>query len=202
MNILHVSCSPRGRASESHRLAGEIIGHLLEGAPAATLVHRALAQGTLEPIDEAYATSQQSLADVATTGSAARSDELIQELERADVLVIATPVHNFGVPAALKLWIDHVVRVRRTFDVSPRGKIGMLRDRPVFIAMSSGGRFSGEGARQPDFLRPYLKAILGMVGLRNLTCFSVEGVAFGEDALAAARAATSQALQDHFSSPR
>ena len=102
-----------------------------------------------------------------------RSEELIQELESSDFVVIGTPMHNFTVPSALKAWIDHIVRVRRTFNVTTEGKVGTLRDRPVFVAVSSGGRFSGERARQPDFLTPYLKAILGTIGLHDLTFFSV-----------------------------
>ena len=105
----------------------------------------------------------------------AQSEELIQELESSDIVVIGTPMHNFTVPSSLKAWIDHIVRVRRTFNVSPEGKVGTLRDRPVFVAISSGGRFSGERARQPDFLTPYLKAILGTIGLHDLTFFSVQG---------------------------
>jgi len=202
MNILHVSCSPRGRSSESLRLSREIIGRLLEVDPAATLIHRVVGDGTIPPIDEAYAASQQSSVDLSTTGSAARSDELIQELENSDVVVIATPMHNFSAPAALKLWIDHVVRVRRTFDVTSAGKVGLLRDRPVLVAVSSGGRFSGDGVRQPDFLTTYLKTILGMVGLHDLAFFAVQGTAFGPDAVAEARAKSRQALQDHFSSAR
>ena len=202
MNILHVSCSPRGRSSESLRLSREIIGRLLEVDPAATLIHRVVGDGTIPPIDEAYAASQQSSVDLSTTGSAARSDELIQELENSDVVVIATPMHNFSAPAALKLWIDHVVRVRRTFDVTTAGKVGLLRDRPVLVAVSSGGRFSGDGVRQPDFLTTYLKTILGMVGLHDLAFFAVQGTAFGPDAVAEARAMSRQALQDHFSSAR
>jgi FMN-dependent NADH-azoreductase len=99
------------------------------------------------------------------------------------------------------VWIDHIARVRRTFNVTPNGKVGTLRDRPVFVAVSSGGRYSGARARQPDFLTPYLKAILGMIGLHNLTFFSVEGTAFGADAVAATRASTDEALKEYFVSP-
>ena len=127
-----------------------------------------------------------------------RSEELIQELESSDLVVIGTPMHNFTVPSALKAWIDHVVRVRRTFNVTPEGKVGTLRDRPVFVAVSSGGRFSGERARQPDFLTPYLKAILGTIGLHDLTFFSVQGTASGPDAVAEARRKTDQALEEYF----
>jgi len=200
MNILHVSCSPRGKAAESYRLSRKIIECLLKSDPTATVITRVVGDGSLPHIDEDYAISQGALADVSQEGSAARSDELIQELESADVVVIGTPMHNFTVPAALKLWIDHVVRVRRTFNVSPAGKIGMLHDRPVFVAVSSGGRFAGERARQPDFLTPYLRAILGITGLHDLTFFCIQGTAFGPDAVAETRARTDQALQEFFSS--
>ncbi len=195
--ILHVICSPRGQASESYRLSRKIIEFLVEHQPSASLVDRVI--GTDMPhVDENYAIAQQSAADPSQEGAISRSDELIQELESSDFVVIATPVHNYTVPSALKVWIDHIVRVRRTFDLSPTGKVGMLRDRPVFIAVASGGRYSGESARQPDFLTPYLKAILGMIGLRDLTFFSVQGTAFGQDAVAEARAEANRALQEHF----
>lgn len=202
MKILHVSCSPRGQASESYRLSQTIIDRLLKSDPTATLISRVVGDGSIPPIDIEYAVSQGASADLSQEGSAAVSDELIKELENSDVVVIGTPMHNYTVPAMLKLWIDHVARVRRTFDVSPQGKIPLLRDRPVFVAVSSGGRFSGEHVRQPDFLTPYLKAILGMIGLHDLRFFSVEGTAFGADFLATARLRTDQAIEEHLSSFR
>jgi FMN-dependent NADH-azoreductase len=130
----------------------------------------------------------------------AQSEALIRELESADLVVIATPMHNLAVPAALKTWIDHVVRARRTFTLGPAGKVGTLSDRPVFVAVASGGGFSGERARQPDFLTPYLKTILAMIGLRDLAFFSVEGTGAGPEAVAEARARTDQVLEAHFAS--
>ena len=130
------------------------------------------------------------------------SEELIQELEGSDVVVIATPMHNFTVPSALKAWIDHIVQGPPDLhhDLGRKGR-RILRDRPVFVAVSSGGRYSNAHARQPDFLTPYLKAILGTIGLHDLTFFSVEGSALGSDALATkARTRTDRALQEHFSS--
>jgi FMN-dependent NADH-azoreductase len=204
MKILHVSCSPRGQASESYRLSQKIIGFLLKREPAAIVVDRVIGGGALSHIDESYATAlgatQQSSAEISPAGSMSRSEELIQELESADFVVIGTPMHNFTVPSGLKAWIDHIVRVRRTFNVTTEGKVGTLRDRPVFVAVSSGGRYSGARARQPDFLTPYLKAILGTIGLHDLTFFSVQGTAFGPDAVAEARAKTDRELRECFSS--
>jgi FMN-dependent NADH-azoreductase len=123
---------------------------------------------------------------------------LIRELEGADVVVIGTPMHNFTVPSALKAWIDHVVRARRTFETTAAGKVGKLQDRPVFVAISSGGRFSGDRARQPDYLTPYLKEILGMIGLRDVHFFAVQGTGAGPEAVAQARLKADQELQEHF----
>lgn len=199
MKILHVTCSPRGEASESYRLSQRIIGFLLKANPTATVINRVVSGNALGAIDEPYAVSQQSSADVTESGSIARSDALIDELQSADVLVIGTPMHNFTVPSTLKLWIDHVARVRRTFNVGAQGKTSLLRDRPVYVAVSSGGRFSGVTPRQPDFLTPYLKAVLGMIGLHDVHFFSVEGTAMGPDAVASTRQKTDEALWAHFS---
>lgn len=197
-NILHVSCSPRGQNSESYRLSQKIIDFLLEREPMAMVIDRVIGGGAIPPVDEHYAVSQQSSVDISQEGSASLSDELIQELESSDFVVIGTPVHNFTVPSTLKAWIDHIARVRRTFNVTQEGKVGTLRDRPVFLAVSSGGKYSGERAHQPDFLTPYLKAVLNMIGLHDLIFFSVQGTAFGLDAVVEARAQTDRALQDFF----
>jgi FMN-dependent NADH-azoreductase len=204
MKILHVSCSPRGQASESNRIAQQIVGFLLKRDPAAILVSRVIGGGAISHIDGSYATAlgstQPSEAEAFPKGSTSVSDELIQELVSADVLVIGTPMHNFTVPSSLKAWIDHVVRVRRTFNMTPQGYVGTLRDRPVFVAVSSGGRSSGERGRQPDFLTPYLKAILGTIGLHDVTFFHVERTASGPATVAASRARAEEELQQYFSS--
>jgi FMN-dependent NADH-azoreductase len=201
MKILHVSCSPRGQAAESYRLSQKIIGFLLEREPAAMLVNRVIGGGAIAHVDENYASAQHSAtAEISRKGSISTSEELIQELETSDVVVIGTPMHNLSVPSALKAWIDHVVRARRTFHVTREGKVGTLRDRPVFVAVSSGGRYSGVQARQPDFLTPYLKLVLGTIGLHDVTFFSVEGTGAGANATAEARAQADRALRTHFSS--
>lgn len=196
--ILHLICSPRGEASESLNLSRKIIRRLLERTPSAIVVERILGGQPVAAIDADYATSQQSLADQSKAGSMILSNTLVDELEAADVVVIGTPMHNFTVPYALKAWIDHVVRVRRTFDIGVEGKIPLLRDRPVYVAIASGGVFSGERARQPDFLTLYLKAILAMIGLHDLNFFSVQGTVFGSDHLVEARHHANALIDAHF----
>lgn len=202
MKILHVSCSPRGEVAESSSLAQTIISLLRESEPSATVIKRVLGDGTIPHIDAPYATalggSQISSVELFPEGSMRLSEELVQELENADAVVIGTPMHNFTVPSALKAWIDHIVRVRRTFNITSEGYKALLRDRPVFVAIASGAKFSGEHARQPDFLTPYLTTVLDIIGLRDITFFSVQGTSRGPGAVADIRMKTDQILQAHF----
>jgi FMN-dependent NADH-azoreductase len=196
---LRISFSSRGDASESYRLSQQIVGKLLEKFPGAIVIDRDFGTGNIAHVDRDYAISQGGPVDVAEDGSLARSDALIAELESADVLVISTPMHNLTMPSALKAWIDHIVRVRKTFNITPSGKVGTLGDRPVFIAIASGGRFSGERQNQPDFLTPYLRVILTMIGLEDITFFSVQGTGAPRDVLVDARAETDRQVRTYFS---
>jgi FMN-dependent NADH-azoreductase len=196
--ILHLSFSPRGVAAESHRLSQGIVDRLLNQHPKAVVVQRLMGGEMVPPIDAAYAISQGAARDISQEGSMARSEALVRELEQADLVVIGTPMHNMTVPASLKSWIDHVVRARRTFNVTPSGKVGLLDDRPVFVGVASGGRFTGERARQPDFLTPYLRAVLATIGLRALTFFSIEGTGGGAEAVSEARVTVEAELVGHF----
>jgi FMN-dependent NADH-azoreductase len=103
---------------------------------------------------------------------------LIQEVEAADAIVIGTPLNNLTVPSVFKAWIDQILRAGRTFKSTPAGKVGMLRDRPVFIAVASGGVFRGDRANQPDFLTPYLSVVLGSIGLKTVQFLTIQATAF------------------------
>lgn len=201
MNILRIICSPRGRASESYRLSQRVVDRLAASAadPGARL--REIDATALPHVDHDYAAALSARVDpsaeILGRGALRQSGELIDSLQSASHIVIATPMHNFTVPASLKVWLDHVVRVRRTFQITPEGKVGTLADRPVYVAISSGGEFSGEDARQPDFLTPYLKHVLGTIGLKEVSFFSVQGTARGERALDAARARADAEIASH-----
>lgn len=87
-------------------------------------------------------------------------------------------MNNFTVPSVLKAWIDQILRVDCTMMLTPAGKVGMLRDRPVFIGIASGGVFTGDKANQPDFLTPYLSLALGSIGLKTLQFLPVQATGF------------------------
>jgi FMN-dependent NADH-azoreductase len=179
MNILHIDCSPR-QESHSRQLSAGIVKKLLEVAPSASIMRRDLGADPLPHAAADYATTLSSPATLAAPlkGSLDRAEALIQEVEAADMIVIGTPMHNLTVPSVLKAWIDQILRAGRTFMSTPAGKAGMLRDRPVFIGIASGGVFAGERANQPDFLTPYLSVVLGSIGLKTLQFFPVQATAF------------------------
>jgi FMN-dependent NADH-azoreductase len=197
MNILHITCSPRGTQSASTGLSEFIVERVLDRAPEATVMRRDLGLAPLPHVDETYAWALVGRPAEAPSASVAWSDRLIEELEGADCIVIGTPMHNFTVPSVLKAWIDHVVRIRRTFQSTPDGKVGLLPDRPVMIAVASGSPYAGDAARQPDFLTPYLMAILATIGLRNVRFFTLQGITRGGDAAIAVREQAEQSVEEH-----
>lgn len=203
LQILRLIASPNGSESESLKLSQQILHALtLEaGKRGIELTDRDL--NKMAPVDATYAqalANQNVIALVDQQGTLSRSDELIDQLQACDVLLIATPMHNYSVPAPLKAWIDHVVRVGKTFQGTPTGKVGTLVDRPAYIAIATGGHISGEKARQPDFLRPYLSAVLNTIGLHQVHYFTVEGTAKGLEALNAGRKAGHEQVHRFFSS--
>ncbi|WP_191577132.1 FMN-dependent NADH-azoreductase [Achromobacter insolitus] len=198
MSILRIRCSPRGLESESYRLSQQIIDRLTRTGPAGGLDVVEFDATTLTHADGAYAAvlaaRDEPAVDGLENGSLLASGDLIRTLDEASHVVLATPMHNFTVPSSLKAWLDHVVRVRHTFHITPDGKVGLLADRPVYVAISSGGAFSGEEARQPDFLTPYLRHVLATIGLKQVTFVAVEGTARGPEWLEVARARAQAAL--------
>lgn len=189
ITILHIDCSPRV-ASHSRQLSNAMLDQLLDAYPGATVLRRDLGLEPIPHTDGPYAAALASPAALATgiaNGDVQLSEWLIHEVEAADVLVIGTPMNNFTLPSVFKAWIDQLLRVGRTIGMSASGeKIGLLRDRPVYIGIASGGTFSGAQARQPDFLTPYLAAAFGCIGLSSLQFLSLQGTAFLDDAQLAA----------------
>jgi FMN-dependent NADH-azoreductase len=185
MNILHLTCSPRGAAAHSTRFSQLIVERLRARHPQAQVTHRDFAVAPLPHVDAAYAheLAGTPLPAVDSSPSLELSDRLIAELQAADCVVIGTPMHNYSVPSVLKVWIDHVVRIGRTFLPTPQGKQGLLHDRPVYVAVAAGGGYVDGAARQPDFVTPYLRAALGTIGLHDLRFFPLQRLVLGDAAV-------------------
>ncbi|MBS7843026.1 NAD(P)H-dependent oxidoreductase [Pseudomonas fluorescens] len=174
---LLLSFSPHGKAAQTFKLARALLRDLV---PDAAVTERDYGGQALPPLSREYAnalTTPGCLSGSAT----ARSEELIVELEACDLLVICTPVHNFSVPAALKSWIDHVVRIQRSFTVNAQfEKVGLLKDRRTFVLVSSGNARKGH---EPDFLTPYMHAILATVGIHTVDFIYLGAMVRGAEAV-------------------
>ena len=184
-NVLYLTCSPRGGESFSRRIGDELVGRL--GGP---VLRRDLAEDPPPWIDAGFSAAIMTPVTDVVPPALAVSEALIRELEAADRLVIATPMNNFGVPAPLKAWIDQIVRINRTFRSTPEGKIGLLRDRPAYLVVASGGWFTGPSPigtpAQPDFMTGYVRVVLETIGIRSLHVITLEGVTRGADIAAKA----------------
>lgn len=188
-SLLHVSASPRSTASHSRRAGRALVERLGAALPGLGVTRRDLADPALANPDEAFALASLMAADArgpAERAALALSEALIGEIEAADLVVIDTPMHNFTVPACLKAWIDFVVRPRRTFGFRDGAKVGLLRDRPVLAVVACGGGFDAGAGGQADFLSPYLRHVLGTIGLARVEILRLERLGRGADAVAAA----------------
>jgi FMN-dependent NADH-azoreductase len=192
-DFLFLSASPNQQASHAYRFADALLKTLGERHPGMSVNRRDLAADPLPPLSAAYGaalTKRTPFDDPAFR----QSEQLIDELECSRHLLIATPMHNFTVPATLKLWIDHVLRIGRSFSASPEGKVGLLADRPTYIIVSSGGIHQGPQARQPDFLSDYLRVALRTIGITNSHFIYLQGMVGGEEAVNAAISSARQQL--------
>jgi FMN-dependent NADH-azoreductase len=186
-NVLLIHSSVFGEKSQSLGLARDF----LKRYPHRTLVERALAPHSMPHLDgetfAAMGTDAGNL-DGRQKQAVALSDELIAELEAADTIVLAVPMYNFSIPSTLKAWIDHVARRGRTFRYSEKGPEGLLKNKKVFVLVARGGVYS-KGAPHAafDFQEPYLRTVLGFLGMTDVTFVHFEGLAMGPDAANAHR---------------
>jgi FMN-dependent NADH-azoreductase len=185
--ILVLNSSVSGDTSVSRVLVEEAVSRLLEAKPGATVVHRDL--GTA-PIPHLTTTNLAGVRGVPATEAelAARtlSDQLIVELRAADTIVIGAPMYNFSIPTGLRAWFDYVLRAGETFSYSEAGPRGLLGGKRVIVIESRGGLY-GEGPAQAiDFEEPYLRHLLGFMGLADVAFIHAEKIGFGPDAREAA----------------
>jgi FMN-dependent NADH-azoreductase len=182
MNILQINSSARTVGSHSTRLANDIVQRLQAANPKASLTLRDLGRTPHPALDEATLQALFTPADQrqpAHHARVAQDDALIAEVQAADVLVLGVPMYNFGVPAALKNWIDAIARTGVTFKYTDKGPVGLLQGKKVYVALARGGLYRDTPA---DTQVPYLKTVLGFLGMTDIQFVYAEGLAMGPDA--------------------
>jgi FMN-dependent NADH-azoreductase len=166
--LLHLDSSPL-ESSISRELTREFVTTWKAAHPDGAVIYRDVAAHTPKPLDAALIGAGFTPVDARTAEQKALlapSEELIAELENADEYVLGVAMHNFSIPASLKLWIDQVVRAGRTFSYGANGPQGLLVGKKATVLIASGGVYeSGTPAAAMNFVEPYLKAILGFVGV-------------------------------------
>jgi FMN-dependent NADH-azoreductase len=203
MNILQVNTSARpyadGQGSQSTALANELVAALAAASPEAQVAVRDLARQPHPTLDEAALQAIFTPAEARTPEQAARAaldDALIAELRAADVLVLGVPMYNFGVSSQFKQWIDAVVKARVTFEYTAQGPRGLLAGKKVYAVLTRGGQYRDTPA---DSQTPYLKTVLGFIGLTDVEFIYAEGLNMGPDAQAAGLAAARAEIARHAS---
>ncbi len=177
-HILRIDASARQQGSVSRGLTDRFMARF----PDAKVTTRDLADSTMPFLDDAWVNGTFTPEDMrsdAQVHALAFSDTLVAEVQAADVIVIGSAVYNFGPPAALKAWIDQIARAGVTFQYGENGPEGLLTGKRAVIIMASGGTEIDSPA---DFLSPYLKFILGFMGITDVDVIGAVGVG-GEEAL-------------------
>lgn len=174
--ILRVDPSIRGRASLSRRIADLAVDRLRAKDPAATVTLRDLSKG-LPAIGAAWleaAAIPSGDRDDDQRALMGLSDTLLAELRAAETVVIGLPVYNFGVPATLKSWFDHITRRGETFDLGPDGPVGLMSGKRAVICFASDMTPVGSAL---DHATPHLRQMLGFIGITQVEILTAPDLA-------------------------
>ncbi len=199
MNILQVNSSARAEGSHSTRLASTLVDRVKASLPqpsAASLTVRDLGRTPHPELNEAALQALFTPPEQRTPEQAARvalDDALIAELQAADVVVLGVPMYNFGVPAALKNWIDAISRAKVTFQYTANGPEGLLKGKKVYVALTRGGQYRNTPA---DTQVPYLKTVFAFLGMTDVQFVYAEGLALGPEAEDRALASARTQIED------
>lgn len=197
--LLVVETSPRGDASISRRLTRRFVADWQAVHPQGEVMLRDLADTDLPHVDAAWLKAYFTPPDRQSPDMKERlhqSDVLVAELLAADHLVIGTPVYNYNVPAALKGWIDHIVRKGQTLGFDGKG---LLQGKKATVLIASGASY-GEGSplRDRDITTQYLRLILNVVGISDVTFVpggGAKAVDLGEETVDAFVAKNASAIE-------
>lgn len=179
-NILRIDASARTENSVSRDLGDRIIARF-EAAGDINVTARDLAKG-VDLIDEAWVGANFTPVEDRTDAQKAKlalSDKLVGEVKDADVLLIGLPIYNFGVPAAMKAWVDQVARAGVTFQYSEYGPKGLLEGKRAIVVVASGGTEMGSDI---DFASGFIRHVLGFIGIEDVVFVAADRMMVDADA--------------------
>jgi FMN-dependent NADH-azoreductase len=184
MKILHIDCSIRDDRSVSKRLSGIFVSKLTAKFKHAEIDYLDLSRDTPKHpsallISGNYTPEPERTAEMLK--ELEESEALVDRLINADIYVIGMPMYNFSVPSNFKVFIDNIVRINRTFKLTPTGSEGLLTGKKAYVINTRGVDFNNEYMQQMDQLKPYLKTVFGFMGLTDITFIDVSPVQFSAE---------------------
>lgn len=179
--LLHLDSSPLGEASISRHLTSEFTQQWKAANPTGTIITRDLTTTTIPSVSAAWIAAVHTPVDALTPAQKdllSLSDTLIAELFTADEFVFGVPMHNFGVPSVLKLWIDQIARANKTFSYATGSPVGLLTGKKATLLIATGGNYdAGTAMASYNFVEPYLRTVLGFLGVTDVTSIVAGGAA-------------------------
>jgi FMN-dependent NADH-azoreductase len=180
--LLRIDSSPfPGEYSFSRQLTAEFAQKWLQTHPDGTVIARDLALTTLAPVTVEFITAMHTPEADQTAAhqqALALSDELIEELLTADEYVFGVSMHNFSIPSSLKLWLDQIARVGKTFSYATGKPEGLLGGKKATFMVATGGVYEiGTPAGAMNFIEPYLRSVFGFLGVTDVTFIYAAGTA-------------------------
>ena len=187
LTILHIDSSPLGDKSFSRKLTAKLLAGLKAKHPDSKIITRDFGTTPLPHLNAqvigAFFTPPEKR-DGTLAEAIKLSDQAVDEVLAADIIVVGAPMWNFGIPSALKAWIDHIVRAGRTFNYTATGPVGLLpATKKVIVVSARGGIYSDGPFKSFDHQETYLQAVFGFLGLTDVSFIRAEGVALGDVAV-------------------
>jgi FMN-dependent NADH-azoreductase len=177
--LLKIDVSPRGDHSISRKLSNHFATEWQSNHVGGKIVSRDLATTQIPYVDLPWIAGAFTAPDQHTAEHKAAlkvSDELTDELLAADEIVVSTPMYNFNLPAALKAWIDHVVRLNKTFSFGADGLKGLAAGKKLTIIIASGSEYTaGSPLESYNTQGPYFRIVFGFIGITDITIIHAGG---------------------------
>lgn len=177
--ILHIISSPRIEVSASRKLGNAVIEKIQGKYPGSVIKERDLTKNLVPLLEEAHINTFFSPAESHSPEQQsinAYSENLISELQEADIIVIDSPMYNFSVPATLRAYFDFTSRAGYTFSYDENGPKGLLNNKKLYVAFTSGNVYSEGPYQIYDSNVPYIKNVFGFYGVTDVSVFRAEGL--------------------------
>jgi len=189
MKLLHIDASVLGDNSVTRQLTAAIVARWRQRVPGLEVQVRDLDHDPIPHLSAGTLAGRDEL-------GAARDEAVLEQFLGADIVVIGAPMYNFGLPSSLKAWIDRIAVAGRSFRYTSDGPVGLAGGKRVVIALAAGGAHQGQPT---DFVEPYLRQVLGFLGITDIEVVRADGVALSpahrEAAIAGALAALPEPLR-------